>query len=416
MLALSQQRKKNILYISFLGILEPVAFSQVFTYIMELSKEDDLHFTLLTFEKKSFLERNNYLSYEEIKNSLTRNNVDWRILRHHKGVGKIYDFFRGFIYAFILVLKKRIDVIHARSSEPVILSFFISKIIKVKVIYDRRGMMAEDYSDDATTNFKLKKNGLLYRLIDRFEKNIMHSSDAIVVLTDRISNYILKDKYFKERKNIFVVPCCVDLNRFNKHIKNNSSLLSDLKLNDKFIFNYTGSLCNLHSLSEMLDFFKIAKKIIINAHFMFLTLVDRHLIESYLKLKGLCNMDVTIVEAPPLKVNAYLSACDASMMFFKPTFIRWAASPTKLAECLASGLPVIINKGIGDTEELIEKNRIGVVMDTFSETAYIKALEKLLKLYSEPDLRLRCRRVAESNFSLQLGIEKYRKIYDCLLA
>ena len=81
-----------------------------------------------------------------------------------------------------------------------------------------------------------------------------------------------------------------------------------------------------------------------------------------------------MISVSPLEVNKYMSICDLAVMFFKPTFIRWAASPTKLAECLASGLPIIINKNIGDTEVLVNKNMIGAVLDDFSQSSYIKLL------------------------------------------
>jgi len=39
------------------------------------------------------------------------------------------------------------------------------------------------------------------------------------------------------------------------------------------------------------------------------------------------------------------------------------ASPIKFGEYLCCGLPVIMTPGIGDTEEIIEKHRIGRLLD-----------------------------------------------------
>ena len=191
-------------------------------------------------------------------------------------------------------------------------------------------------------------------------------------------------------------------------------LLSNLNISNKFIFNYSGSICDLHCFSEMLDFFKVAKTVIPNAHFMFLTLVEKEVIIKRVVQKGLNITDFTILAASPLKVNDYLSMCDVSVMFFQPTFIRWAASPTKLAECLASGLPIIVNKGIGDTEELLTSNRVGAIVDNFSESTYLKVLDEILGLLKEADIRLRCRKTAEQYLSLRYGTEQYIKIYESL--
>lgn len=406
--------KRRILYISFLGILEPVAFSQVFSYLIKLAEDKSLKFTLLTLEKDSFLQKKDYLRYEEIREKLSRVGIDWYMLKHHRGLGKIYDLFIAFLCAMAIVIRRNINIIHARSNEPVILAFFIAKFLRIKIIYDRRGMMAEDYSDDATTNFKIKRGGFVYKLINQFEFLIMRSCNAIVVLTEKIFNHLTKDGFFRTRNNIFIVPCCVELERFGKFHKDNVRLLSQLGLSNKIIFNYTGSLCGLHCLSEMLDFFKTAKKSIPSAHLMFLTLVNSEFIKNSFKVKGLDVKDVTVISVSPLEVNKYMSICDLAVMFFKPTFIRWAASPTKLAECLASGLPIIINKNIGDTEVLVNKNMIGAVLDDFSQSSYIKAVNQAIGLLNDPDIRLRCRKSAEDNFSISRGVEAYHNIYNSL--
>ena len=43
----------KILYISYDGILEPLGYSQVFNYVLKLSKDHEI--ILLTFEKKNNL-------------------------------------------------------------------------------------------------------------------------------------------------------------------------------------------------------------------------------------------------------------------------------------------------------------------------------------------------------------------------
>ena len=67
----NSMNKRRILYISFLGILEPVAFSQVFSYLIKLAEDKSLKFTLLTLEKIHFFKKD-YLRYEEIREKLSR--------------------------------------------------------------------------------------------------------------------------------------------------------------------------------------------------------------------------------------------------------------------------------------------------------------------------------------------------------
>ena len=111
----------------------------------------------------------------------------------------------------------------------------------------------------------------------------------------------------------------------------------------------------------------------------------------------------------------YLSLADAGLFFYKPTFSRLANSPTKLGEYLASGLPVILNKNIGDTENLVKTNRVGVVIEEFGPGDYSRAVDDLLlMLQDKPNLRRRCRQTAERFLSLDYGVEKYWKTYSNL--
>ena len=68
-------------------------------------------------------------------------------------------------------------------------------------------------------------------------------------------------------------------------------------------------------------------------------------------------------------VPSYLAASDAGLAFIKPCFSKIASSPTKYAEYLASGLPLIINSGIGDSDALINNEGAGSLITEFSEAA-----------------------------------------------
>ncbi len=67
---------------------------------------------------------------------------------------------------------------------------------------------------------------------------------------------------------------------------------------------------------------------------------------------------------------------------------------------------------MGDTKEIIKRERIGIIVDEFSDAAYKEAGKNLMELLSEGErLRKRCRAAAEKYFSLDSGVEKYWNIY-----
>lgn len=123
--------------------------------------------------------------------------------------------------------------------------------------------------------------------------------------------------------------------------------------------------------------------------------------------------DVRSVESDD--VGSWLRRARALFFFIRPIASKRASCPTKLAEGLASGLPVVCNRGVGDLDEFLEQERVGVLIDSFSEGSYAKAWRGLDSLLQEPGLTHRCRRMAESRYSLALGLKTYRELYLELL-
>jgi glycosyltransferase involved in cell wall biosynthesis len=113
----------------------------------------------------------------------------------------------------------------------------------------------------------------------------------------------------------------------------------------------------------------------------------------------------------PAEVAGWLRYARAMVFFIAPSPSKRASCPTKFAEGLASGLPVVCNRGIGDLDEIVEEEKVGVLVDGFSETAYKDATRRLGLLLQDPQLATRCRRLAESRYSLALGVDSYYRLY-----
>jgi glycosyltransferase involved in cell wall biosynthesis len=88
-----------------------------------------------------------------------------------------------------------------------------------------------------------------------------------------------------------------------------------------------------------------------------------------------------------------------------------AAMPTKIAEFLACGRPVIVNKGLGDMDQFIEEFDAGVVLDGNANNL-IEGAKKLASLLSDRNTPIRCRALAEKYFSLDVGASRYLNLYS----
>ena len=99
---------------------------------------------------------------------------------------------------------------------------------------------------------------------------------------------------------------------------------------------------------------------------------------------------------------------DLSVMFYEGWEVsELGRSPTRMAEVLACGLPVVANEGVGDVADIILRYSVGVIVKDGSEAAMTTALDELAVLRSDPDLPSRCRKAAEEVFSLEAGTEAY---------
>lgn len=91
-----------------------------------------------------------------------------------------------------------------------------------------------------------------------------------------------------------------------------------------------------------------------------------------------------------------------------------AAMPTKIGEFLACGRPVVVNKGLGDMDHLIQEFDAGVILDG-SSVNLVESAAKLLRLLQDSDTPNRCRELAEKHFSMDIGASRYLELYSRLL-
>ena len=406
------------LFISYNGALEPLIQSQGIPYLKGLSKKG-VDSILLSFEKPHKI-KNNTDKIEKLKKELRDYRIKWYYLKYHKRpyvVATLFDILMGIKVGLYIVISKRINIIHARSIIPAAIGYILAKLTGKKFIYDERGLMAEEYVDGGIW----KRSSFLYKLALYVEKVLLSRADFLVVLTENIKNFLLNTNYlprnhFGKKPNIAVIPCCVDLNRFNRQSLSVEQLKKKYGITKKFVFLYIGSVGTWYLLEEMIDFFLVAKTLINNAHFLILTHVDKEMVKDSWNKRGLSFDEVTIEEVEFEEIPDYINLADVGMFFIKPVFSKRSSCPTKFAEYLACGLPVLINSRIGDTDSIVEKYKIGVVIDEFSKESYSSKIISLLEIMKDKNLiSAKCRRVAENVFSLDKGVSKYFEIYNRVL-
>ena len=397
-------------------MLDPLGQSQVIPYLKELSSHG-VRFTLLSFEMSKAYTREGLGRCEQLRQELATNAIDWHWLRYHKSPSlpaTSYDVLAGTRYASRLLRDKQIELVHARSYIPAVIALRLKRSWGAKMIFDVRGLMADEYFDAG----HWRKGSIPYRLTKAMERRALAAADGVVTLTERIWPIIntwdgLRDHQVAHE----VVPCCADLELFKFNQSDREQRRHELGLDGRFVVVYSGSIGGWYLTEKMADFFAVLLKEKPQAHVLWLTKGNHDQLRTLMRARGIDEKDYTVVAASTADVPSYLSASDAGLAFIKPCFSKLASSPTKYAEYLACGLPLIINQGIGDSDTLITREKAGVLLRDFSQSDYRSAIAALEDFVVQPEqTRRRNREVAERLFDVRrVGVERYAHLYERVL-
>lgn len=403
---------RRVLFISYNGMLDPLGQTQVIPYLRELAKRG-VHFTLLSFERAKAFEPEGVTQCEELRKELREQGIEWHWLRYHQRPSvpaTVYDVIAGIRKARSLVRRNKIDMVHARAHIPATIALALKKSLGTKMIFDLRGLMAEEYVDAG----HWRKDSLPYRLTKATEGRILAKTDAVVTLTERIWPIIKEWDGLRGRDVAHeVVPCCVDLSLFTFSEDDRATRRAELGLGDQFTIVYSGSLDGWYLTEQMADFFAAFIRQSPRAHLLWLTNGSHERIKALMNARNIAEDRFSIRSVPARLVPSYLSAADAGLSFIKSCFSKIASSPTKNAEYLACGLPLIINAGIGDSDALVNEWKAGVLLKELNEAAYARVGNLIEEMAANPQARRAARAVAEQLFDLQtVGAERYAALYE----
>jgi glycosyltransferase involved in cell wall biosynthesis len=363
---------------------------------------------LLTFEKRNWWRKGERARRRELKQSLAARGINWHALKYHKRpsvAATSFDIVAGAVFSAWLIVRHRINIVHARAHVPGVIGLALKLALRAKLIFDLRGLMAEEYVDNGVWS----AGSPPYRMAKTAERALLRFSDRIVVLTEKLRSALSDDPdSLVAADRISVIPCCTNLTQFEPHqiVENDSERPLTLV--------YVGSLMGRYMLPEMVTFFKVLRDKCSGSRFLILTRANRRDVESAFELQGLETDSYTILSAEPRSVPGLIGKGDFAISFVKPTAAVLGMSPTKIGEYLAAGLPVVTTRG-GDTDTLVQSNQAGVVVDGFNVGDYERAVDQMLKMLEQGGARDRCRGVARTYFSLaDVGEPRYIALYRAL--
>ncbi len=394
------------LYICYFGINEPLVQTQVLPYLRQLSAAG-VRVNLLTFEQ-GLRKTWSAADVKSQRESLAADGISWFGLAYHKSPSlpaTLYDIVAGARFALRMARREGIRVLHARSHVPMAMALLAGRFMRFKLIFDIRGLMAEEYADAAIWT----EGSLPFRMVKRLERAGIRRADQIVVLTASLRDWLV-GRRLKSAEEIEVIPCCVDIGRFEE---DQSANVGEASPSDRFDVVYAGSLVGLYLIEEMGRFFAALKTREPRAFLRILTMSPRDEAAMRLRQAGISQDDFWIGTVSADEVPRQLRRARLGLSFRKPMFSQIAASPTKIPEYLAAGLPVVSNAGIGDVDDLLERERVGVVVRDFTTAEFARAAEVAHALANDASVRAHCVEVARRYFDLQeVGGKGYANVYS----
>jgi glycosyltransferase involved in cell wall biosynthesis len=392
---------------------DPLGQSQVIPYLIGLSKAG-YQITLLSCEKRDKFK----LLGVYIQELLDKHHIEWSYVFFTASppiLAKYYDLFQLRSRAIQLYQSRKFSLVHCRSYVAANIGLVLKQKFGLQFIFDIRGFWVDERVDGGLWNLKNPIYKIAYNLYKKKEASYITHADAIVSLTDKGKIEMQTWKSYGNTQ-IDVIPCCADYNLFSlKSDLDNSSIKISLGFDkDDFVLSYLGSIGTWYMLDEMLDFFKILKKLRQNSKFLFVSNGDNQTIISAAIRKGIDVNDIKVVNAKRAEVPQYIKVSSLSLSFIKPCYSKISSSPTKLGELLAIGIPVVCNTAIGDVEEIINYTKGGFMIHEFTTEEYkkvIHALERYFAQYNPSQIR----ELSRKYYDLSNGIEKYTKLYNQVL-
>jgi glycosyltransferase involved in cell wall biosynthesis len=387
------------LYICYFGVSEPLVQTQVVPYLRELVKGGH-ELTLLTFEADDVDEM-------AVRESLKADGIEWQWLKYHKRPSvpaTLFDIANGARFIRALHRKRHFDILHARAHIALLMARFANRFVRGKVIFDLRGLIADEYVDAGVWEY----DSLVFKTIKKLERSGLKKAEGVVVLTERLREY-LEQNYLRGGEPTEVIPCCVavksDLQAGPSHDK------------ERFELIYAGSVVGLYMLEEMGRFFVALSRVKPQAFFRILTKSPTDVVRSAFDALGVPREQYTVGPVSPNDVARFLESARLAISFRKATFSQIGASPTKMAEYFAAGLPVVMNSGVGDMDDIVRKTGTGVIVDGFSDEEMSKAVDRAVRLASDDEIESRAKAAAREYFDLQtVGGPRYLRLYERVLS
>jgi glycosyltransferase involved in cell wall biosynthesis len=389
-----------VLYVVYWGAAEPLGQSLVLPAVRRLAALG-VRLTLMTFDKREDARDGTRMA--AIRGELAGLGVRWIALRYHKRpnlVAKAFDTAHGVLRGVAGALREPVDVVHARTFMGGVMGLPLARALRARLVYHNEGF----YPDEQVDGGFWARGSRLHRSAKTIEEALYARADGLVVLSRRAAEAVAARPAVEKRGTpVVVVPSCVDLERFTPR--------GAPREDDALRLVYTGAVGGRYVLDRVGRFVAVARERLGPVRLRVLTRADPGLVAELLGRGGLPQEAWSVDRLAHEAMPAELARHDAGLFFLTQGLSEHGCSPTKIGEYWACGLPVVTTPNVSDTDAIVRRERVGVVVGGHADADYRAAAAELEELLRDPELAARCRRAAQAHYALEPACQRQWALY-----
>lgn len=232
------------------------------------------------------------------------------------------------------------------------------------------------------------KKGFYDGAIDNLEKQTkliekqLKKCDGIFCVTEDLKKTIVSRHNISPKK-VEVIPTGVDSNNFRYCEEIRNEKRKELNLEDKNVFIYSGSVrYSWQKISRTIELFKLYNSMVDNSFLILLiNQGDWNIAMEFINKHNLSREKYLLTSCDNNEVNKYLNAADVGFILRDYHNMNLRASPGKLGEYAAAGLPIVTTRGASHL--VVKMKELGyatVIEDLNDDFEGIEAIENLLEM------------------------------------
>ena len=257
-----------------------------------------------------------------------------------------------------------------------------------------------------------------YRLRRRYERESFRRADVIITVSHDLQRYVTAilvggGPPFPQ-PHTEIIPCVLSFSASPQDVEEaRVKARKRLGLRGRPCVIYLGGTSGWQLPAEKVAAFAALRRMMPSAFLLILTGDTKTFTELCLEA-GLAADDFAITSCPHREVAEVACAGDAALLLRADNIVNRVASPTKFAEYLSMGLPVVITDVLADFAGIVRDRDVGAVVPASNEPELVATALQNLVLSSEDQRsqrRERCITACREVLSFESILAAYRRIY-----